>query len=112
MSLLLGLGIVLAASDLAASDPIVVVAGALATVITALTAQNTREVRSIAALSPAFVGDQIDVICEDIGVDGVKIGMLFEAKIIEVVASRLKHHKIKKIIPTINNPLRRNIDSF
>ncbi len=68
------------------------------TVITALTAQNTREVRSIAALSPAFVGDQIDVICEDIGVDGVKIGMLFEAKIIEVVASRLKHHKIKKII--------------
>lgn len=58
--------------------------------ITAVTAQNTRGVRAVEALSPDLVAAQIDACLEDIGVDAVKIGMLGSADIAEVVADRLE----------------------
>ncbi|MGD8993135.1 MAG: bifunctional hydroxymethylpyrimidine kinase/phosphomethylpyrimidine kinase, partial [Desulfobacterales bacterium] len=45
-------------------------------VITALTAQNTRGVRGIHALPPGFAVEQIDAVLSDIGADAIKIGML------------------------------------
>lgn len=66
--------------------------------LAALTAQNTDEVRGIHALPTDFVGLQIDTVVEDIGVDAVKIGMLFNSDIIEVVAERLEAHRIKHIV--------------
>ncbi|WP_200896970.1 bifunctional hydroxymethylpyrimidine kinase/phosphomethylpyrimidine kinase, partial [Paracidovorax citrulli] len=45
------------------------------TAITAITAQNTQGVRSIHGVPAAILGDQIDAVVEDIGVDAVKIGM-------------------------------------
>src|SRR6185295_11105317 len=60
--------------------------------ITALTAQNTREVRAVHAAPPDFVAAQIDAVFEDIGVDAVKIGMLADAGLVRVVASRLRAH--------------------
>jgi hydroxymethylpyrimidine/phosphomethylpyrimidine kinase len=62
--------------------------------ITALTAQNTREVRAIHEAPPEFVAAQIDAVVEDIGADAVKTGMLSSAAIIEVVADRLKAHHL------------------
>lgn len=67
-------------------------------VITALTAQNTRGVRSIHDAPPAFVGEQIDAVLEDIGVDAVKIGMLSSPEIIDVVADRLQRHHVERIV--------------
>ncbi len=67
-------------------------------VITALTAQNTVGVRSIFSVSPAFVGDQIDAIFEDIGADAVKIGMLDRKEMIEIVANRLRHYRVSKTV--------------
>lgn len=58
--------------------------------ITAVTAQNTRGVRAVEALSPDLVAAQIDACLEDIGADAVKIGMLGSADIAEVVADRLE----------------------
>ena len=71
------------------------------TVITALTAQNTQGVRSIFPVNPHFVTDQIECILEDIGADSIKIGMLFNSKIIEAVGKILK----KINIPIILDPV-------
>jgi hydroxymethylpyrimidine/phosphomethylpyrimidine kinase len=60
-----------------------------ASVVTALTAQNTRGVRRIHFPSPEMVADQIDMVLEDFDVAAIKIGMLGSAQIASVVAERL-----------------------
>jgi hydroxymethylpyrimidine/phosphomethylpyrimidine kinase len=60
-----------------------------ASVVTALTAQNTRSVRRIHFPSPEMVADQIDLALEDFAVAAIKIGMLGMPAIVEVVAERL-----------------------
>ncbi len=67
-------------------------------VITALTAQNTRGVNSIHAVPPAFAVEQIDAVLSDIGADAIKIGMLYSAELIEAVAEALKKHGARKIV--------------
>jgi hydroxymethylpyrimidine/phosphomethylpyrimidine kinase len=60
-----------------------------ATVVTALTAQNTRGVRAIHYPPPDIVAAQIAAVIEDFAVAAVKIGMLGSAQIASVVAERL-----------------------
>jgi len=67
-------------------------------VVTALTAQNTKEVRAIHALPPAFIEQQLDTVLSDIGADAAKTGMLFNASAIEAVANRLSAYGMKKIV--------------
>jgi hydroxymethylpyrimidine/phosphomethylpyrimidine kinase len=67
-------------------------------VVTALTAQNTRGVRSIHVPPAAFVTDQIDAIFEDIQVDGVKIGMLATADTANAVADGLLRYRPRHIV--------------
>jgi hydroxymethylpyrimidine/phosphomethylpyrimidine kinase len=57
--------------------------------IVALTAQNTHEVVSVETLPRQFILDQVRAVVEDIGVDGVKIGMLFDEPRIDAVAEGL-----------------------
>jgi hydroxymethylpyrimidine/phosphomethylpyrimidine kinase len=57
--------------------------------IVALTAQNTHEVVSVETLPRQFILDQVQAVAEDIGVDAVKIGMLFDEPTIEAVAEAL-----------------------
>lgn len=59
-------------------------------VITALTAQNTQGVRGIQDIPPAFIAQQIETILDDVGVDAIKIGMLFNTPVIEQVAECLR----------------------
>ncbi len=66
--------------------------------ITALTAQNTRAVKGVHAVPPQFVGLQIDAVVEDIGVDAVKTGMLSSSAIIEVVAEKIKEHRLTPLV--------------
>ncbi|MCQ6272135.1 bifunctional hydroxymethylpyrimidine kinase/phosphomethylpyrimidine kinase [Pseudarthrobacter sp. R1] len=58
--------------------------------ITALTAQNTRGVRSVHVPPAAFLSEQLDAVSDDIGIDAVKIGMLGSAEVIEAVAAWLR----------------------
>jgi len=58
--------------------------------ITAVTAQNTREVSAIYPLPPAAVVAQVQAVVEDIGVDAVKIGMLGTAETIDAVDRALE----------------------
>jgi hydroxymethylpyrimidine/phosphomethylpyrimidine kinase len=68
-----------------------------ASVVTALTAQNTRGVRAIHYPPPGIVGAQIEAVLEDFAVGSIKIGMLGSAEIANVVAERL---------PSSHSPLR------
>ncbi len=54
--------------------------------ITAITAQNTREVRAVQEIKPEIVRQQIEAVAQDIGVDAVKTGMLFSSEIIQTVS--------------------------
>jgi hydroxymethylpyrimidine/phosphomethylpyrimidine kinase len=60
-----------------------------ASVVTALTAQNTRGVRAIHYPPPEIVGAQIEAVLDDFAVTAIKIGMLGSAEIANVVAERL-----------------------
>jgi hydroxymethylpyrimidine/phosphomethylpyrimidine kinase len=60
--------------------------------VTAVTAQNTLEVRAVAAVPPEVVAAQIDAVLDDFGADAVKIGMLWSAETVRVVAARLRAH--------------------
>lgn len=59
-------------------------------VLTAITAQNTREVAAIAEVPEEVVIAQIDSVMEDIGSDAVKTGMLSSKQIIANVVDRLE----------------------
>ncbi|MDA3788021.1 MAG: bifunctional hydroxymethylpyrimidine kinase/phosphomethylpyrimidine kinase [Desulfobacula sp.] len=67
-------------------------------VITALTAQNTRVVTGIFPVPPEFIGQQIDAVLSDIGTDAVKIGMLHSPEVIEMVAKKLVQWNSSNIV--------------
>ena len=62
-------------------------------VVAALTAQNTQAVTEISPVNPQFVRAQIDTLFADVDIHAVKLGMLGQTGIIEVVADRLGHFK-------------------
>ena len=55
--------------------------------LTAVTAQNTAEVRGVVALEPAFVRQQVEAVLDDFDVRSVKTGMLATAPIVAEVAA-------------------------
>lgn len=66
--------------------------------VTALTAQNTTGVYGVFDTPPEFVGQQLDCICADIFPDAVKIGMVSNAGIIEVIAEKLTEYNARSIV--------------
>jgi hydroxymethylpyrimidine/phosphomethylpyrimidine kinase len=69
-----------------------------ASVIAALTAQNTLGVTAIHNAPPEFVAAQIDAVYSDLRVAATKIGMLSQPAIIEAVGQGLDRHKAKNIV--------------
>lgn len=67
-------------------------------VITALTAQNTRGVQGIFDVDPAFIRQQLDSVFSDLDVKAVKIGMLSQPDVIETVAERIQYHDVKRLV--------------
>lgn len=72
-----------------------------ATVITAITAQNTMGVHSQMAVAPELVYDQIVAVVEDIAPLVVKIGMLANSEIANVVADVLSRYDIPIILDPV-----------
>ncbi len=66
--------------------------------ITALTAQNTTGVDGILEVSPEFLKKQLDMIFTDIYPDAVKIGMVSNSQLIDVIAERLSFYQAKNIV--------------
>ncbi|MEX1083497.1 MAG: bifunctional hydroxymethylpyrimidine kinase/phosphomethylpyrimidine kinase, partial [Xanthobacteraceae bacterium] len=69
-----------------------------ASVITALTAQNTQGVTAIHDVPPQFIAAQIDAVFSDLNVSAVKIGMLSRPEAIEAVAAGLDRHKARNVV--------------
>ncbi len=67
-------------------------------VVAALTAQNTQAVTDISPINPSFVRAQIDTLFADVDIHAVKLGMLGQTGIIEVVADRLGHFKPSHLV--------------
>ncbi|MEM7774229.1 MAG: bifunctional hydroxymethylpyrimidine kinase/phosphomethylpyrimidine kinase [Pseudomonadota bacterium] len=61
-----------------------------ASVLTALTAQNTTGVQDVHAVPAAFVAKQLESVLSDLDVRAIKTGMLATAEIIEVVGATLR----------------------
>jgi hydroxymethylpyrimidine/phosphomethylpyrimidine kinase len=69
-----------------------------ASVITALTAQNTMGVQGIHDVPTDFIAAQMDSVFSDFEVDAVKIGMLSQARVIETVAAGIARHNLHHVV--------------
>ncbi len=69
-----------------------------ASVLTAVTAQNTQEVAMSFDLPETLVAQQIDAVVEDLDVRAVKTGMLSASSIIHSVAQRVADHQLQPFV--------------
>jgi hydroxymethylpyrimidine/phosphomethylpyrimidine kinase len=69
-----------------------------ASVVTALTAQNTKGVFAIHDVPPDFIAGQMDAVFSDLDISAVKIGMLANAAVIEAVAAGLDRHRARNVV--------------
>jgi hydroxymethylpyrimidine/phosphomethylpyrimidine kinase len=73
------------------------------TAITAITVQNTVAVAGVHTVPPDVIREQVRVVAEDLGVDGVKIGMLGDVATIEAVAEALD--ALPRPVPVVHDPV-------
>ena len=66
--------------------------------ITAITAQDTRAVRAVMVVPPAFVRAQIDAVLDDLGAEATKTGMLGSAAVVVAVAEGLVAHRVRRLV--------------
>lgn len=66
--------------------------------VTALTAQNTMGVYGVMDATPEFVEMQLDCVFKDIYPDAVKIGMVSNSKIIEIIVEKLIEYNVKNVV--------------
>jgi hydroxymethylpyrimidine/phosphomethylpyrimidine kinase len=69
-----------------------------ASVITALTAQNTKGVSAIHDVPAEFVTAQIDAVFSDLDVAAVKIGMVSQSAAIAAIASGIEHWRPRAVV--------------
>lgn len=69
-----------------------------ASVITALTAQNTRAVSGIHAVPADFVTAQLDAVFDDLDIAAVKIGMVAQLATIEAIAAALSRKSPEHVV--------------
>jgi len=72
-----------------------------ASVITALTAQNTTAVTGIHSVPPAFVAQQLAAVTSDLTVRAAKTGMLFSAEIVAAVADALARRDFPLVVDPV-----------
>ena len=70
-------------------------------VITAVTAQDPRQVTAVVAMEPAMVKAQLECVLSSIAVKAVKTGMLANGEIVKTVAEVLKKHKLPLIVDPV-----------
>lgn len=68
------------------------------TAITAVTAQNTMGVRSVNAVRPEALEQQLAAVFEDIRPSAVKIGMTADAALLKVIAEALRKYRPRNVV--------------
>ena len=78
-----------------------------ATVITALTSQNTMGVQHVMAVPPEVVQSQLDSIFSDLNVGAVKIGQIPDAGVAQVIIDclRVQNRQRNKPLPIVCDPV-------
>ena len=71
------------------------------TVITAITSQNTKRISKILPISPNMIKFQLRSVLDDFQIDAIKIGMLYNSKIIKIVYSIIKEVKCPIVVDPI-----------
>ncbi len=66
--------------------------------LTCVTAQNTLGVNRVDALPPEAVAAQIEAVVQDIGVQGIKTGMLLNAEIVGEVVRQVEHWALQPLV--------------
>ena len=69
-----------------------------ASVLTALTAQNTRGVTAILPVPAAFVTQQIDAVASDLRIAAVKTGMLNDRATVLAVVAGVRRHTLRPLV--------------
>ncbi len=77
---------------------VTVLGGFGASVVTALTAQNTVGVAGIFEAPLDFIAQQFDAVASDIGADAAKTGMLVNPRIVRLVARKVVEHRIPNLV--------------
>jgi hydroxymethylpyrimidine/phosphomethylpyrimidine kinase len=67
-------------------------------VVTALTAQNTKGITEVRKVPASFIGRQLDAVLSDIGADAVKTGALVDSGVITMVARKIKDYKCRTVV--------------
>jgi hydroxymethylpyrimidine kinase/phosphomethylpyrimidine kinase len=86
---------------------IVAAGGFPATAVTAVTAQSTVGVAAVHPLPAAMVAEQIAAVVGDLGVDGVKTGMLAARDVVEAAAAAIADLDPALAIPVVVDPVLR-----
>lgn len=66
--------------------------------ITVVTAQNSVEVVGVTFMSPTSLGEQLDAVLSDYGVDAVKTGFIGNVELIQTAADRLRGFYVEQIV--------------
>lgn len=69
-----------------------------ASVITALTAQNTQGVTGVLEIDPDFIAAQIDAVASDLEISAVKTGMLADRPQVAVVVAGIKRYGLTPLV--------------
>lgn len=70
----------------------------VAAVITAITAQNSMEVRGVWPVPVETLKEQLACVCEDSLPHAVKLGMLWDAPHVEVIAAAMVHYQLAPVV--------------
>jgi len=69
-----------------------------ATVVTAVTVQDTQGVRKVFPLPASLVAAQLDALALDMALVAVKTGMLATGETVEVVAAKVREHSLPRLV--------------
>jgi len=72
-----------------------------ASVVTAVTAQNTLGVHAVEVLSPALVRAQLDAVLADLDLQAVKTGMLGTPAVVQEVARALRDRRLPLVVDPV-----------
>ena len=67
-------------------------------VVSALTAQNTKGVKEVLPITPVFLKKQLSVLLSDVQTDAVKIGMVYSEKNAAVIEWIIEKYSLKNIV--------------
>ncbi len=82
--------------------------GYCVTVVTNVTAQNSKKVMGISNIPDSLISSQINCLLQDYDIDGIKIGLVSNIK----TAKTLKKYFVKEEIPIIIDPIFKSTTGF